>query len=294
MKHICVLFFLLLLVNCNKKIDNWDYKITLYSDSTYAEKKDSLFITDKDTIFTNKKFNLTGYFRKEDSSGGYEFGELKNGVQIGKWLSYTIKLNKPVLLIESNYNKDGVLDGKYIRYNPDTKNISELYFYSKGEMLDEQKIFYPNGDLFSSYFQDGKGNYIEKYIVYNKNKDTLYYTDFGIEGTGYLKTYEINSQKLEREGMIINKKWEGLFKDYLWGFTNPDQDSPEIITLEKRIFKNNNLIQQTLIYPNGSYNENTKTYIDSIVITSSQNKDNSSTTKWYSKGKLIKTEIQKN
>jgi hypothetical protein len=244
----CLIAAVPILFSCrswNKKNKGFSVRETLvlYSDSTYQQPVDSLYIEGRDTIFYNEKFPVKGYCRVDPYEEVYSQGKVYKDQKRGKWQTFQKESDseKPILIQESYYNEFGYLHGTNVLYHPETGKPSGVHSYNNGEEEGLQKLFYPSGELYMKYEKDREYNYINTFAVYTKQGEELYSVDLGEKGTGYIKFYDRDNH-LEWEGGLVNKRREGWHKVYVWDLeTNKDK------LAEKLLFKNDRLLFRTLI-----------------------------------------------
>jgi antitoxin component YwqK of YwqJK toxin-antitoxin module len=145
-----------------------------------------------------------------------------------------------VLDEECTYDDQGMLNGRFIIYDITTEKPLSVHNYVKNEEVGIQQDFYHSGKLHSKYEKDHTGSFINEYVVYYENGQTLFNVNFEIEGTGYLKFYQ-RGNRVEWEGNYINKKKEGWHKNYLIGYGG------KIIEEEKILYKNDSIIDVVVI-----------------------------------------------
>lgn len=202
-----------------------------FSDNTFTQVKDSLSISNNDTLSLTQ---LNGYFRITDSQKSYyQQGKLVNGKKEGEWVFY-VRLGDSSRLSEKMEYKRGKLNGVHIEYDPiDGTVLSELFFRDDFE-LGLQKKYHPESKkMVIQYTKDSIGNYIDEYLALNKQGDTLYYVHLGKNGTGYLKLYN-RWGVLEREGYLLNGKME-MAKEYIYNYGQEKY-------IQKRYYINDSLV----------------------------------------------------
>lgn len=190
-------------------------KIILYSDSTYIYPIDSLTYTNRDdTTWFNGKFLLNGYvgIYSNDSQHSFEEGKFRNGRKIGTWRYYSGENNQ--LYCVANYNDMSELHGKRIYY--DTVNgslfIESIYNHVHDREQGIQENFFASGALYFRYELDSTWTYINDYLVFYENGDTLYHENFGNSGTGWMKSY--TDSVVTIEGQLIDNKRDGWWYSY--------------------------------------------------------------------------------
>ena len=202
---------------CHKKPpaeDNTDRYQTYirYSDSLFSRGVDTIKLLPNDSLSISK---LTGYFRIVHAGGGYyDAGLLNKGIKENTWKSYYVWSPGNSTLDVLEQYKSGKLNGKCFSYTREGELIIAHYykdnqrFGQQLEYLDEKKTL--------AYSFDEQGNYVGDYLALNSRGDTLYYTNFGNESSGYLKRYD-RWGVLEMEGAIVTGKMKG-YKRYEYDY----------------------------------------------------------------------------
>jgi len=117
-----------------------------------------------------------------------EEGYYKNGIKDGKWIKYSINYSDRISEIVSY--KDGLRDGEYIRYdNISIDRPEALTNYINGKQNGLDIAYYPNGLV---------------------NWESVYADD---QLEGYERGYYPNGQ-LKQEGNFVKGKPTGIFKAY--------------------------------------------------------------------------------
>jgi antitoxin component YwqK of YwqJK toxin-antitoxin module len=210
--RVFVIILLSILIACKEKQstdNNKDYHTYIqYTDSTYNKSLDTIKLLPEDSLSIQK---LNGYFKVIDavSHNHFGLGLLKNGIKIKTWKEYRKLPWGEVVLDNLSKYKEGKLNGRYIEYSEDGKITYDLN-YKNNQQFGPQKEYDPEGRLVRSYNLNEDSNYIGYYLALNAKGDTLYYTNFSKEGTGYLKRYN-SFGVLEMEGKIQN----GKMNDYI-------------------------------------------------------------------------------
>jgi antitoxin component YwqK of YwqJK toxin-antitoxin module len=179
-----------------------------YSDSLFSRGLDTIKLLPDDSLSISK---LTGYFRIIDASGTYyHAGLLNKGVKEKTWKAYHVwSPGNSTLNILRQY-KSGKLNGKCFSYTEDGELIIAHYY--KDNQRFGQQLEYLDGKKTLAYSFDEQGNYVGDYLALNSRGDTLYYTNFGNESSGYLKQYD-RWGVLNMEGAIVTGKMKG-YKAY--------------------------------------------------------------------------------
>jgi antitoxin component YwqK of YwqJK toxin-antitoxin module len=195
---------------CHKKQaaeDNTDRYQTYirYSDSLFNRGLDTIKLLPDDSLSISK---LTGHFRIIHYSGRYyDMGFLNKGIKEKTWESYRVWSPGNSTLEVSGQYKSGKLNGKYAEYTEDGELI--IAHHHKDNQQFGQQLEYLDGKKTLAYSIDEQGNYVGDYLALNSRGDTLYYTNFGKESSGYLKRYN-RWGVLDMEGAII----KGKMKEY--------------------------------------------------------------------------------
>lgn len=198
-----LLFFLSCKETTNKK------KLVFFADSAFKQKKDSAFV---DSISQIKEESFVEvYHRNNDKS--FEQGKLNKGIRVGIWKSYIEMLDQIVLYEEKLYSQEGDIRN-YKAYDYDTKQMIEDKNYLYDHLVGIQREYYPTGKLHISFETDEKGKYINDFIVLSEIGKEIFKSNFGSQGTGYIKWYD-KDNFLIWEGAFKNKKKEGWHHEYI-------------------------------------------------------------------------------
>lgn len=205
--HKILILFLLFFLSCKEITPK--KKLIFFTDATFKEKKDSVFV-DSFSQIKQESF-VQVYDRNNDQS--FEQGKLNKGIRVGIWKSYTEMLDQTVLQEEKLYSQDGDMKN-FKAYDYDTKQIIEDKNYSYDYLTGKQKEFYPTGKLHISFETDEKGKFINDFIVLSEKGEQIFASHLGSQGTGYIKYYD-KDNFLIWEGSFKDKKKEGWHHEYI-------------------------------------------------------------------------------
>ncbi|WP_250601639.1 hypothetical protein [Flavobacterium amniphilum] len=184
-------------------------KLIFFTDSTFQQKKDSVFADSLSQIKEEAFVQVYGGNNKQS----FEQGKLNNGIKVGLWKSYVDMLDHTVLQDEKLYSPEGDMTN-FKAYDYDTKQVVEDKNYLHDQLTGIQKEFYPTGNLHVSFETDEKGKYINDFIVLSEKGETIFASHLGSQGTGYIKYYD-KDNFLIWEGSFKNKKKEGWHHEYM-------------------------------------------------------------------------------
>lgn len=221
-KILTILFFLCL--SCNENIE-YKKKLIIYTDSTFRDKKDSIFIDDLSQVDQSAFVQVF-----ENNNSAYEQGLLNKGIKVGVWKG-KVKINGKIFLSEEKtYSWEGDLRN-YKAYDYNNQRVIEDKNYLYDNLVGIQKEFYSTGKLHIQFETDIEGNYINHFIVLSENGQEIFVSDLGNQGTGYIKYYN-KDHFLLWEGGFINKKKDGWHYEYI--MTDNDRSIEIIKTLYKK------------------------------------------------------------
>lgn len=203
--HKLLILLLLFFISCKETAPK--KKLIFFTDSTFTQKKDSVFV---DSLSQIKQENFVRLYANDQS---FEQGKLSNGITVDKWESYIAMLEGPILFEEKLYSQEGDLRN-FKAYNYDTKQVIEDKNYFHDHLTGIQKEFYPSGKLHISFETDEKGKFINDFIVLSEKGEKIFTSHLGSEGNGYIKYYD-KDNFLIWEGLFKNKKKEGWHHDYI-------------------------------------------------------------------------------
>jgi antitoxin component YwqK of YwqJK toxin-antitoxin module len=224
------LIFILIVFTCCKNVKNKE-RVIFYTDSSFKNKKDSVFVDNLSQI----KQEI--YCRIYSSSHlSFEQGIISKGNKVGKWQCYIdISDKKNILNEEKIYSQDGALI-KYKAFDRTTGHIVEDKNYINDNLVGIQKEFYPSGKLHIQYETDQKGHIINDFIVLSEEGKEIYSSFLGNEGSGYIKYYDQHNNVIW-EGSFKNKKKEGWHHEYII-----DYGGEKVESISK-LYQNDKLIQ---------------------------------------------------
>ena len=202
-----LILFLLLLLSCKEITPK--KKFVFFSDSTFKQKKDSVFA---DSLSQIKGENFVQIYDSNHNQS-FEQGKLNKGIRVGLWKTYIEMLDQAALHEEKLYSQEGDMTN-FKAFDYDTKQVTEDKNYSHDYLVGIQKEFYPSGRLHISFETDDKGKYINDFIVLSEKRETIFTSHLGSEGTGYIKYYD-KDNFLIWEGSFKNKKKEGWHHEYI-------------------------------------------------------------------------------
>jgi antitoxin component YwqK of YwqJK toxin-antitoxin module len=183
-----------------------------YTDSLFSRGLDTIKLLQDDLLSISK---LTGYFRIVDASGTYyHAGLLNKGIKEKTWKAYHVWSPVNSTLDVSDQYRNGKLNGKCFSYTQNGELIIS-HNYKDNQQFGQQ-LEYLDGKKTLAYSIDEQGNYVGDYLALNSKGDTLYYTNFGNESSGYLKRYT-RWGVVEMEGAIIKGKMKG-YKVYEYDY----------------------------------------------------------------------------
>ena len=226
---ILYLLYLLLFLSCKEATDK--KKLIFYTDSSFKNKKDSVFVNDLSQI------KQEGYCRIYSSDNlSFEQGKITKGNKVGKWQGYIdISDKKNVLDEEKFYSQNGTLI-KYKVFDRITGHIVEDKSYINDNLVGIQREFYPSGKLHIQYETDQEGHIINDFIVLSEDGKEIYSSFLSNKGSGYIKYYD-QYNNIIWEGSFRNKKKEGWHHEYII-----DYGGEKVESISK-LYQNDKLIE---------------------------------------------------
>ncbi|MCJ1809089.1 hypothetical protein [Flavobacterium covae] len=230
MKTYKLLLFLLLSIAIACKQEKRKHTVLFYTDSSFTQKEDSLFI---DSLQQIKQEHFVKIIEPDKKS--FEQGKIVNGIKVGKWQKYLNLSNQNTIHEEYNYSQKGDLINAKI-WDPKTHKMIEDKNYLNDNLVGIQQDFYPTGKLHIRFETDQNGSFINNYTVLSKEGKKVYQSFLGKTGTGYIKYYD-KDHFLIWEGRFKNKKKVGWHYEYLIGYEG------KVIEKQCNYYKEDSLIQ---------------------------------------------------
>lgn len=184
-------------------------KLVFYTDATFAQKKDSMFVDSLSQIQQESYVRM--YNSTNDKS--FEQGKINKGIRVGIWKSYIEMLDQTALHEVKTYSQEGDLRN-FKAYDYDTKQLVEDKNYFYDDLVGIQKEFYPSGKLHINFETDKKGKYVNDFTVLSEKGEEIFKSHLGSKGNGYIKCYD-KDNFLIWEGSFKNKKKEGWHHEYI-------------------------------------------------------------------------------
>lgn len=248
----------------------YEYVFVKYTDSTYTNQIDSNLFTQKsqyyspNSLFSDSTLTIQdGFYSVNLYSNTYNndsllystldkklTGQIKNNKRVGTWKLYTESGDTLELLEVRTFDNNGKLDGPLISFY--SGSIFSINQYKNDQEAGIQTFFHNDSCIAYQYEIDSCNNhsFINKIIALKESGDTLFYTNLGKEGTGYIKFFD-KWGFMEWEGMYINQRREGLHRNYVRYYGD---DIPTLHLESVNLYKSDTLLKST-VYPTSSFDK---------------------------------------